>query len=198
MKRASLEALCIILTGLVLAFAANALSPRGLKLSRNYFPAQPLIGISNSVPLPHGSNSFAAVAALLKTKGLQPALTAEVRNLYEDPRYQQNFVIFIDARDETKFQEGHIPGAWQFDYYHPERYLATILPLAQLAHEIVVYCGGGDCEDSQLTASFLKDAGIPADKIRVYVGGVTDWGAAGLPLEMGERGSGRLKGKVER
>ena len=197
MKRVSLEALGVILTGVALAFAANAFSPKGLKLSRNYFPAQPLIGISNSIPLPHGSNSFAAVAALLKAKGLQPALTSEVRNLFEDPRYLQNFVIFIDARDETKFQAGHIPGAWQFDYYHPERYLAAILPLAQMAHEIVVYCGGGDCEDSQLTASFLKDAGIPADKIRVYVGGVTDWGAAGLPLEMGERGSGRLKGKVE-
>ena len=38
MKKLLLEAVLVAMTGAVLAFAANALSPRGLQLSRNYFP----------------------------------------------------------------------------------------------------------------------------------------------------------------
>jgi rhodanese-related sulfurtransferase len=178
---------------LALGLLANAVSPRGLKLTRNYFPALP--AATNSVAVTVGTtNSFDAVAARLKQAGLQAITSEEAQTLYRDPRYAQSFVVFIDARDDAKYQEGHIPGAWQFDYYRPERHLAAVLPLVQLAHEVVVYCEGGDCEDSQLTAMFLKDNGIPADKLKVYVGGMHEWRAQGFPVEKGERGSGASQG----
>ncbi|HWH72296.1 MAG TPA: rhodanese-like domain-containing protein, partial [Candidatus Sulfotelmatobacter sp.] len=58
---------------------------------------------------------------------------------------------------------------------------------------IVVYCNGGNCEDSELAATMLRDAGIPKDKLLVYGGGMTEWTTNGLPVELGQRKSGNLR-----
>jgi len=79
------------------------------------------------------------------------------------------------------------------DNYHPERYLATVYPACQPAQEIIVYCNGGNCEDSKQAAVLLSDAGLPKEKLAVYVGGITEWEANHLPVETGQRQSGALK-----
>jgi rhodanese-related sulfurtransferase len=56
-----------------------------------------------------------------------------------------------------------------------------------------VYCTGGDCEDSEFTAIFLRDVGIPKEKLFVYGGGMTDWTTNGLPVEIGGRKSGNFR-----
>ena len=61
------------------------------------------------------------------------------------------------------------------------------------ATKIVVYCSGGNCEDSEFAALTLKEAGAPLDRIAVYAGGITDWTAKGLPIEVGARNSGNLR-----
>jgi rhodanese-related sulfurtransferase len=58
------------------------------------------------------------------------------------------------------------------------------------AEKIVVYCAGGDCEDSRFAAILLRDAGVAPEKLFVYSGGLHAWTAAGLPVESGERRSG--------
>jgi rhodanese-related sulfurtransferase len=68
-----------------------------------------------------------------------------------------------------------------------------VLPACLAAQKIVVYCTGGKCEDSEFAAGTLLEAGIPAAKISVYIGGITEWTAAKLPLETGTRKSGMLK-----
>ncbi len=65
--------------------------------------------------------------------------------------------------------------------------------MAQIAERVVVYCNGGNCEDSELAASLLRDAGIPAEKLQVYLGGFTEWEAQGMPVEIGVRSSGQLR-----
>ena len=112
--------------------------------------------------------------------------------LFHDPRFEQGLVVFIDARNDQHYLEGHIPGAYQLDHFYPERYLATVLPVCQTAEQILVYCNGGACDDSLQTAIFLRDAGIPKERLFVYGGGMTEWMAKGLPVETGPRKSGNL------
>ena len=203
MRATVLEALIVVLLGLAFALAANALSPRGLKLARNYFPGAtrplaptfvatntPRIATGTHAPLPP---SLGDITARLRAKGLQTVASNQVLQLFRDPRYEQELVVFIDARNDQEYQEGHIPGAYQLDHYRVENYLGTVLPVCQTAEEIVVYCLGGDCEDSEFAALTLSQAGIPKTKLFVYGGGFTEWKTHGLPIEVGERKSGVIR-----
>ena len=181
--------------GAAFAFAANQISPLGLALSRDYFPA----GTANSVrPAVAGTNSGAVtpaqfLAAQMKAKGLQLVDDRQAALLFRDPRFKQNLVVFIDARDEELYQQGHIPGAYEFDPYRPEKYFDTVLPVCQKAEQIVVYCNGGDCDDSESAALLLRDMGIPNQKLFVFGGGIAEWAANNLPVETGARNSGNLR-----
>lgn len=201
MRSVLLECLLIAAIGAVLAFAANALSPRGLVLARNYFPAdhsQPAIGSVSNRPsfAPAGTNAPGEnpdlLAQQLRAEGLRPVDGNQMAMLFHDPRSEQGLVVFIDARNDQHYQEGHIPGAYQLDHFYPERYLATVLPVCQTAEQILVYCNGGTCDDSLQTAIFLRDAGIPKERLFVYGGGMSEWTAKGLPVETGARKSGTL------
>ncbi|MBI3415982.1 MAG: rhodanese-like domain-containing protein [Verrucomicrobia bacterium] len=193
-----LEALVVAVTGLALALAANALSPRGLRLARNYFPVLPAVdgpatvgqtaAISNSPP----TDPSQAAALRLQQRGFAIANGNEVFELFKDPRYEQGLIVFVDARDDDHFSAGHIPGAWQFNHYRPENYLPAILPACLNAMKVVVYCTGGQCEDSEFAAVALRDAGIPRENLVVYLGGITEWTTQGRSVETGARGSGQM------
>jgi len=182
-KQVLLEALAVALIGGIIALAANAISPRGLNIARNYFP-----GSAHGVVTPPPLSPIAG----LRQKGLQWIDGSKARLLFKDPRYAQQRVAFIDARNDEEYRHEHIPGAYPFDPYYPTKFLATILPLCQGAEEIVLYCNGGDCEDSQFAALTLRDAGIENKKLFVYVGGITDWTNRGYATEIGERNSGNI------
>lgn len=194
------EALLVAAVGSLVAIAANALSPRGLRLSRDYFPdikVSPTNGTTTTRHLPPpgntaGTNGAADPTLLrLRERGLQPVTSTEVLELFRDPRYEQGLLIFVDARDDEHYAAGHIPGAWQLNHYRPENYLPVILPACLGAMKVVVYCTGGHCEDSEFAAVMLREAGVPAQNLFVYAGGITDWTAQGRPVEAGPRGSGR-------
>ena len=199
-----LEGVVVALAGALFGFAANAISPRGLVLTRNYFPGTarsplPTATATQLVPGTGDTNVTVAspaklLATRLEAKGLQLVDSNQVAQLFRDPRYEQELVVFIDARDDPHYQAGHIPGAYQFDHYRAENYLATVLPVCQSAEEIVVYCTGGDCEDSEFTALTLGDSGIPKERLLVYGGGMTEWTTNGLPVEIGGRKSGNFLG----
>ena len=202
MKRVLLEAVLVAALGTAVALVANGLSPRGLKLRRDYFPgsnrpgasALPATDSAKGVEGASPAQPSAAEMALtrLREKGLQVVDCKQAQELFNDPRFAQGAVIFIDARNDEHYRQGHIPGAWQFDRYHPENYLAAVLPVCQLAQQVVVYCAGGDCEDSEFAALFLRDsAQVPGGKLLVFTGGWTEWTARGLPVEKGERKGGQ-------
>ncbi len=201
-KRVVVESLLVAVAGGALALVANALSPRGLSLTRNYFPGGGAtstnvlsvpITTSNAAGTTAGTQSTAGLAAQLRAKGLTLIDSQEAARLFADPRYASEQVVFVDARDDRHYQEGHIPGAYQFDHYHPDNYLPTVLPACQNAEQIVVYCTGGNCEDSEFAALTLRDAGIPSNRLFIYAGGITEWAANGLPVETGARKSGLLR-----
>ena len=192
-KAIILEALLVALAGTLLAFAANFLSPRGLHdLTRNYFPAsKSLPPVTNSVPTQTATSTN--LEAQLRAEGLQLADLKKASDLFHDPRYQQGGVLFVDARDEQAYHAGHIPGAYLLDWFHPENYLGTVLPLCNVAQQVVVYCNSGDCELSQSTAMLLRDSQVAKEKLFVYAGGIGEWTNHGLPIELGERNSGQIQ-----
>ena len=190
MKKVLLEAVLVGLVGAALAFAANALSPAGLKLNRNYFPGETQGTVepvrSHVASGTNGAVATPTLADKLRSKGIALFDNPKVVELFHDPRYAQNHVVFIDARNDDEFQEGHIPGAHQFDHFHFEKFLPTIVPLCQAAQQVVVYCGGGGCELSEFAATMLaNDLGIAKEKLAVYGGGMTEWKSKGLPVETG-------------
>ena len=80
------------------------------------------------------------------------------------------------------------------DPYHPELEIAAVLPLAQAAESVLIYCNGGECEDSQFAAALLDQAGVPKEKLNIYLGGISDWRAGRMPVELGDRNSGSMEG----
>jgi len=190
----------VAVIGVLLAFVANGLSPRGLDLTRNYFP-----GARLSLPAPAAETNLTGSAAAgtnsphegllarLRAQGLQPADSNQVAQFFHDPRRLQEEVIFIDARDEKQYQAGHIPGAYHFDRFRPEDYLANVVQVCLSAQQIVFYCGGGDCDDSEHAAVMLRDSlALARERVFVYGGGFDEWTANGLPIELGARNSGQL------
>jgi rhodanese-related sulfurtransferase len=198
-----LEALAVLAVGIAVALTANQISPRGLVLARNYFPQ----GIKGHAPVTTGVGSPGGtantnpaaispaqlLAARLREQGLQLMEGSRAAQLFHDPRFQQGSIMFIDARDEAHYQEGHIPGAYEFDPYRPEKYFAIVFPVCQAAEQIVVYCIGGDCDDSESAVITLRDVGIATNKLFIYGGGITEWTTNGLPIEVGGRNSGNLR-----
>lgn len=203
LKQLLWEALLVAGIGGAFAFAANELSPRGLKLTTDYFPRaiQLSLPVTNVTPVTPSLGNLDTrltaaekqLAARLQAKGLQLVTSEQAAQLFRDPRHEQELVVFIDARNDWHYQQGHIPGAYQFDHYRAADYLASVLPVCQTAEQVVVYCTGGDCEDSEFAAIFLRQAGIPAEKLLVFAGGMAEWTAKGLPVEIGSRQSGNLR-----
>lgn len=197
-----IEAGMVLSVGLAFGLLANYLSPRGLDLRRNYFPPEPTKTVPTAttestvgkVPATVRTNQqVASAAARLRQAGLQPIDTGQAEQFFNDPRRQQGLVVFIDARDEEHYRDGHIPGAVELDYYHIDKYLSAVLPVCLPAQVVVVYCHGGDCEDSEYAVRTLKETGVPAEKLFVYTGGITEWKARKLPVEIGPQDSGHLQ-----
>lgn len=185
-------------SGALLAFAANSISARGLKLATDYFPGSP---VANSGASPVNASSAggavggvpSTVAERVEREGFHLVTGPEAIRVFQDPGYQQETIAFIDARDDDAYQAGHVPGAYQLDRYHAEKYLPTAYPVCQQAQQLVIYCHGGDCEDSLFTAKLLRDAGIPKEKISIFVGGWSEWSTNGQPVELASRKSGELR-----
>lgn len=202
-KKTLLEVVVILTAGLAIALTANAMNSRRLNISRDYFAKAPL---GPATAMPHDADHLPEVAAgaaelgpqeleedavkHLADFGLQPVSHEEMIRLFEDERYQMDMFIFVDARNEDDYRDGHIPGAHQLDHYYLELCLQDVLPICQNAEKIVVYCNGGNCDDSEYAAQDLMTHGVDSSKLYIYSGGLTAWQAHGMPLEKGDRLSG--------
>jgi len=139
---------------------------------------------------PGGTKSVAERIAL---RGFTLVDSNYVAQAFHSPERAQNLLIFVDSRDDAHYQSGHIPGAFQLDYYRPQNYLPAVLPAAMVAQRIIVYCNGGDCEDSEFAAVLLKDGGVPPEKLHIYGGGFAEWSTNNMPVEIGARDSQQFR-----
>jgi rhodanese-related sulfurtransferase len=199
------EGALVAVIGAALAFAANALSPHRLELTIDHYPGDKLASpttagatnLTNAVATTTNS-PLEILSARLRANGLQLAESNHVAQLFQDPRREQDGVIFIDARDEDHYRAGHIPGAYHFDRFQPQNYFTNVGQVCLTAQQMVFYCNGGDCDDSEQAAIMLRDSlGIPKEKVFVYGGGFTEWTNNGMPFELGQRNSGELTNVVK-
>ena len=98
-------------------------------------------------------------------------------------------VLFLDARRTSVYEQGHIPNArpfsvWESDIDDKVRKLFDERsdPRDQ-EKPIVIYCSGGDCEDSHMLAQKLW--GIQFNNVYVYKDGFPDWQKRGLAIRTG-------------
>src|SRR5689334_18558465 len=101
------ESALVALVGAALAFACNAVSPRGLALTRNYFPGVipgSLPAAKNAQPSPgapaasaDSPSSAQLLEARLKSNGLRLIASNQVVQLFQDVRFTQGLVVFVDA-----------------------------------------------------------------------------------------------------
>jgi rhodanese-related sulfurtransferase len=200
--RVLLEAALVAVVGAAFAFAANRISPRGLALARDYFPTGtndvvPPAAVVVPVGESPGTNPAARSLVQLPAtptpgKGWQLIDGRQAVQLLHDSHLKPGAIVFIDARDEEHYLGGHVPGAYEFDPYYPEKYFPAVLPVCQAAEQIVVYCNGGDCDDSKTAALLLRDMGMINQNIFVYGGGITEWTNNHQPVETGARNSGNV------
>ena len=212
LKRTALEAIALAMVGLVVALTANGVRAKGsIKFGRDYFDAglekanrareaaltaqhksEGVIPERAEAMERAGSNDAAGDVAAVSDDhpehGYQVASLNEVVAMFDDPNTEMGLYVFVDARNDEAYEEGHIPGAIQADHYRIEDFIDNILLHAEAAEKLIVYCNGGNCEDSILVCSDLLDAGVSYDMIYLFTDGWKAWTAANMPVATGPEG----------
>ena len=116
------------------------------------------------------------VGSFLKDRAsLEPVTVKELAK-----RLEEGEAIVIDVRPVEEFAAGHIPGALSIPVKELKGRLAE-LPRTQ---QIVAYCRGPYCVQSDEAVSLLKRRGYDARRLEV---GLPDWRANGLPVVIAEK-----------
>jgi rhodanese-related sulfurtransferase len=95
--------------------------------------------------------------------------------------YEQEAALFVDARPQNQFAQGHISGALSLPLQEVDRYFVETAEQLGGAKTIITYCDGESCELSHDLALFLKDMGF--EDVRVLVNGWSVWRQAGLATD---------------
>ena len=206
-RKTIVEGLILGVLGVGVALSVNAVrASSSVELSKNYFvrPDKNTQQIGSSInPTPKGADepSHARTSGEVITvepegdehpdHPYQEVSIADVVALFNDPDTQYGLNLFVDARNDDAYEEGHIPGAIQADHYRLVDYIDTLLDFAEGAEKIIVYCNGGDCEDSIFLCGDLVDFEVPSEKLYLFSGGWEDWTKNNMPVEKGREGEGQ-------
>ena len=100
--------------------------------------------------------------------------------------FNEGLATFVDAREYAEYKKGHIDGAFAMPYEVvregtelPHLDNGLIFPGETI---IVVYCQGGDCDESHLVAQELRAIGFVC---HVFVDGYPAWKDAGHSVAEG-------------
>ena len=93
--------------------------------------------------------------------------------------------LLIDARDERRFDAGHIPGAINLPAKRFDELAPRLLP-GDKNKLIIFYCDGIECKLSHMAADDTEDLGYT--NIRVHAGGFPEWFRQGNVIVIGARG----------
>jgi rhodanese-related sulfurtransferase len=108
--------------------------------------------------------------------------TADAEALFHEGR------LFLDARRTSVYADGHVPGARSFPVWESdigERVKALYEEGLDQNAPIVIYCSGGDCEDSHMLAEKLYMVGF--NNLLVDKDGFPAWQKRGLPVTRGAK-----------
>lgn len=159
------KAIGITIFASVLALTYNSLSGRGISIKGSWSNKI----LSDSLIVPSSYQEGDAQAITLSEAMME---------------FQASNTIFLDARSEFDYKQGHIKGALnlpfeEFDDFYPK--VASELPKDKT---IIAYCDGTECELSLFLTRLLKEEGY--QNLKIFFGVWAEWKEAGLPIEKGE------------
>lgn len=151
-------------------------APAGTKAPAAVAPAGP--AATPAAPTP-------ATPAAAKADNDVNITLARAKELYDAGTLNNRQVVFVDAREYREFAAGHIAGAmWlpkkHFDGAAPKKVL-NYLPGAA----VVVYCGGGDCTDSEAVVKRLVAMNLNIGPLFIMKDGFPAWQSAGFAVGTG-------------
>ena len=116
--------------------------------------------------------------AQIENSSLQP----QIREISIDvaERLFSDSVLFIDARAEEYYLEGHIPNSICNDDFNS--LVIQLEDLVDYNSGFVVYCSDDDCGSSEDLAYQLQDQGYT--NIYLFKGGWKQWKQNNLPIEL--------------
>ena len=190
------EATSVLVIAIAVGFGTNALRGHSaIKPFKNYFdkglPAGARVDAAEPASDPAPSDPTVSspaddIASEGKLEhGYQKVSFAAVVELFYDPNTAVGVNVFIDARNDEAFSDGHIPGALQCNPYQLEKYIYNVLDDVLAADKVVVYCSGGDCEDSIFACRDLLEFGVSYDSVYLFGGGWEEWISNGMPVAEG-------------
>lgn len=103
----------------------------------------------------------------------------EIINLEIAKKFFYDDVLFVDARDNTSYMEGHITGA--ISPIPHDKMVDNIFNNHGFNEPFVIYCDNEECGFSEDLAYQLQAEGF--SKIYVFSGGWNQWLVAKLPVE---------------
>jgi rhodanese-related sulfurtransferase len=149
-------------------------------------PAAPA-GVPAGVPA-EAAKVAPASAAAAKTFAPHPdKASVEITTDDAEALFRQGR-LFLDARRTSAYTDGHIPGARSFPVWESDiadRVKAFFEEGLDQNAPIVIYCSGGDCEDSHMLAEKLYMVGF--NNLLVYKDGFPGWQKGGLPAVKGRK-----------
>jgi rhodanese-related sulfurtransferase len=180
------QTIVLLILGAAIGVGVNTVRGKDkISLSRNYFPP-PSVTPATTHAAPTSNQAVPTTQAAPKSE-FQELTLEQALEIFEDPRMATGEYVFVDARADGPYQEGHIPGAIQCDYYRSDTYLTRALSRVYGADKAIVYCNGGDCEDSLLVCREFLNLGVPSEKVYLFRGGWQAWKDAGEPIEVGDQ-----------
>jgi len=197
MRRESLwrDTIAIVALAGAAAAVSNAVAgpERKLRWIGSYAPSAPSPA-ATSAPGPAGLPGPAAAVTPAASEGGDKAFpphpnTAWVEIAGDDAAalHTGGNVLFLDARRTSLYRLGHIRGARPFSVWEADiddKVKGLFAEGRDQSAPVVVYCTGGDCEDSHMVGQKLYFVGF--DNVLVYKDGFPDWEKRGLPVDKGD------------
>lgn len=167
MKKLVKDILTLVTVSTVLGIAAQTVLPNG-------------IGLRTEVTIIGDDSSEVAIPAVsINPNGNgEAAQNISLANAYK--AFQNNSVLFFDARSPEDFGAGHIANATNLPVHAFMDSLTYLENLDPDGH-IITYCDGEDCNASIDLAADLKMMGF--SKVNFFFGGWQEWRDAGYPVE---------------
>lgn len=167
MAKDSLQTFVLVTAGFAVGFIINQLRNKSL----------PLIYESRELPTEKAMAHSTATKLRPNDVLLPEKVTAE--QLQQFIKDNRGFVF--DARSETLYRLGHIPGAFclpREDFENAYKRFQTELERNR-SQPLIVYCSNEFCENAMLVQKSLQKLGY--SNVAVFAGGWWEWQEKGLP-----------------
>lgn len=156
------ELLILVGVSVAAALVVNSLSPKGIALLGNWDTSA---GVVTAKPKANQDSIFNEIGDVESAKAI----------------YDQGGAVFIDARSEGSFLNGHIAGSVSLPLGQFSEKIQLLLNTYDPSTLLITYCSGRTCQDSHQLARLLATVGYL--NVRIFIDGYPAWKESGYPSE---------------